>query len=273
MITSLQRTFEIDGVRLAWDRWGDSGVPLLLCHGFSGSSHDFALRIEELAGDRPVVTLDHRGHGDSTKVGQENAYSIDRLAQDLIALVNAEADGPVDLLGHSMGGAISIAVTLARPDLVRSLVLMDTSGWSFRSLDADVAMFLDSFMQSYDPEDGLPDTSVLDGPEAPLIEAATPPEWQRRKLVHGAGFDPYALKALGNELFTMDADRARLGAIACPVTVIVGEHDHPFVDQAPDLLAAVPDGELIVIDGAYHSPQLTHPEAWTAAVRRHLTRI
>jgi pimeloyl-ACP methyl ester carboxylesterase len=273
MITSLHCTFEVDGVQLAWDRWGDGGIPLLLCHGFSGSSHDFALRIEELAGERPVVTLDHRGHGDSTKVGREDAYSIDRLALDLIALVDAEVGGPVDLLGHSMGGAISIAVAVARPDLVRSLVLMDTSGWSFRSLDADVAMFLEAFMQSYDPADGLPDTSVLDGPEAPLIEAATSAEWQRRKLVHGAAFDPYALKALGKELFTMDADRARLRAITCPVTVIVGEHDHPFVDQAPELVAAVTDGEMIVIEGAYHSPQLTHPEAWTAAVRRHLTRV
>ena len=52
--------------------------------------------------------------------------------------------------------------------------------------------------------------------------------------------------------------RSRLPSIACPTTVIVGEHDHPLVDQAPELAAEVADGRLTVIEGAYHSPQLTH---------------
>jgi len=50
----------------------------------------------------------------------------------------------------------------------------------------------------------------------------------------------------------------------------VGEQDHPLVDQAPDLAAEVANGRLAVIDGAYHSPQLTHREAWLAAVEAHL---
>ena len=61
--------------------------------------------------------------------------------------------------------------------------------------------------------------------------------------------------------------------ISCPVTVIVGEHDHPLVDQAPALSAEVADGRLVIIDGAYHSPQLTHPDEWRAAVEAHLTRV
>jgi pimeloyl-ACP methyl ester carboxylesterase len=52
--------------------------------------------------------------------------------------------------------------------------------------------------------------------------------------------------------------------------VIVGEHDHPLVDQAAELAAAVADGRLSVIAGAYHSPQLTHPADWRAAVGAHL---
>ena len=63
---------------------------------------------------------------------------------------------------------------------------------------------------------------------------------------------------------------ARLPSIACPTTVIVGEHDHPLVDQAPELAAEVADGRLTVIEGAYHSPQLTHPSEWRAAVEAHL---
>ena len=59
-------------------------------------------------------------------------------------------------------------------------------------------------------------------------------------------------------------------SITCPTTVIAGEHDHPLIDQAPELAAEVADGRLTVIPGAYHSPQLTHAAAWRAAVEEHL---
>jgi len=52
--------------------------------------------------------------------------------------------------------------------------------------------------------------------------------------------------------------------------VVVGQHDHPLVDQAPELAAGVADGRLSVIEGAYHSPQLTHGAPWLAAVEAHL---
>ena len=89
-----------------------------------------------------------------------------------------------------------------------------------------------------------------------------------------SAFDPYAMKALGRDLFDADgvSVRARLAEITCPVTIIVGEHDHPFVDQADDLACELPDGRLTVIAGAYHSPQLTHAGDWLAAVEEHLAR-
>jgi pimeloyl-ACP methyl ester carboxylesterase len=90
--------------------------------------------------------------------------------------------------------------------------------------------------------------------------------------------DAYAVKALGGALLGDVADdagslRADLPSVTCPTTVIVGEHDHPLVDQAPALAAAVADGRLTVIPGAYHSPQLTHAAEWRAAVQEHLAWV
>ena len=87
--------------------------------------------------------------------------------------------------------------------------------------------------------------------------------------------DAYAVKAFGMALMTdVDQDetslRAELPSITCPTTVIAGQHDHPLVDQAPELASLVADGRLAMIDGAYHSPQLTHAEDWKQAVRAHL---
>ena len=276
MITELTRTFSVDDVTLAWDRWGsaaDGALPLFLCHGYSGSSHDWALVAEDLAHDREVVSIDHRGHGRSQKLGEVDRYSIDRIAADLIALLDAEV-GPVELLGHSMGGAVALRVALNRPDLVRSLILMDTSGWSFRPLEEGVAAMMSAFMAAFEPARGLPDLSAMAGPEEALITAATTSEWQAIKDDMAAAFDPYAMKALGNDLFNSDLTwvRPRLAEVTVPVTVLVGSNDHPFVDQADDLAAAVVDGRVIVIEGAYHSPQLTHRDAWLQAVTTHLSR-
>jgi len=67
--------------------------------------------------------------------------------------------------------------------------------------------------------------------------------------------------------------REQLASITCPVTVIVGSNDHPLADQAPELAAEVADGRLTIIEGAYHSPQLTHGDQWRAAVEGHLARV
>jgi pimeloyl-ACP methyl ester carboxylesterase len=276
MITDLTRRFTVDGVELAWDRFCTPGdqAPLLLCHGFSGSSHDFALHVEALASDREVIVLDHRGHGRSAKLRSEDRYSIGRLTDDLIALIDAEVGGPVDLLGHSMGGAIAMHLTQRRPDLVRSLIMMDTSAWSFRPLDPAMGELFTAFFASFDPASGLPDLSGMPQPEQVLIDAATPAEWQALKADMDTAFDPYAMKALGGDLFSGDVidQRAGLEAVSMPVTVVVGELDEPFVSQAAELAAEVADGALAVIAGAYHSPQLTHPREWADAVRTHLNR-
>ena len=273
VITNLTRTFLVDDVSIAWDRWGAAaGTPLFLCHGFSGSSHDFAMHIESFAKSRSVVSVDHRGHGRSQKLGLTAGYTIDRLADDLIALLDATVCQPVDLLGHSMGGAIALRVVLARPDLVHSLILMDTSAWSFVPTDDGIAAMMKAFMDSYDPAHGLPDMTAWSGPEDSMIEATMPDGWQSIKAEMSASFDPFALKALGSELFSpaTSSTRDRLKEITCPVTVIVGENDHPFVEQAPALQAELPNGKLTVIAGAYHSPQLTHVTEWAAAVEAHL---
>jgi pimeloyl-ACP methyl ester carboxylesterase len=275
--------FAVNGVELAWGQWGHPGQsangaegdpPLVLCHGFTGSTIDFSLQIPALAERRRVVALDQRGHGRSTACGNVESYTLELLASDLHAFMEAVGGGePVDLLGHSMGGAVSLVAALARPDLVRSLVLMDTSAWTFQFPDEAVRNMVQGFITKFDPARGTPPRPPWKSPEDELIEAATDEEWRARRDAVYLGMDAYAFKALGMTLAhggTVDL-RDQLPSITCPVTVVVGEHDHPLVDQAPELASLVTDGRLTVIPGAYHSPQLTHPDAWRAALEEHLT--
>jgi pimeloyl-ACP methyl ester carboxylesterase len=276
--TSQMQTFHVHGVDLAWSERGSGEPAFVLCHGYTGSSHDWALQVDELARRRRVVTYDHRGHGSSTKVGSLEGYTISQLADDTAAFLDAVGAGPVDLLGHSMGGRVVMTMVLQRPDLVRSLILMDTSAWSFQPPDEELRTLVQQFIQAFDPAGGMPSNFSLEGPEDKLIEATVPPEWKREKDGITAGMDAYAVKGLGVELWADAADgpgslRSRLAEITCPVTVIVGAHDHPLVDQGPALTAELADGHLVIIEGAYHSPQLTHPDEWRAAVEAHLARF
>jgi pimeloyl-ACP methyl ester carboxylesterase len=271
----LGRRFAVDGVELAWDRWGpDDGTALVLGHGYSGSAQDFALVIGTLATERPIIAYERRGHGRSTNTGDAGSYTIDRLVADEVAFLEANGGGPVDLLGHSMGGRIAVETTIEHPELIRSLIMMDTSAWSFQTQDPAIRDLLIGFFETYDPSRGLPDMSALRNPEDDIIEARVPEAVRAFRDELFQGFDPVALRELGAALFgdTSPSMRPRLGEITCPVTVVVGSEDHPFVDQAPELAAEVADGELVVIEGAYHSPQLTDVAAWIAAIEGHLAR-
>ena len=273
MISELTRRFSSDGFELAWDEWGvGDGPPLVLCHGFSGSSHDFALQIEGLAVTRRVAAIDLRGHGLSTKSGVADDYRIEAIVGDVIAWIDAEVGGPIDLLGHSMGGRIAMQLALSRPDLLRSLILMDTTAWDFMDPGDAMTEMMAGFMESLTADSTLPE---FETPESALIEANTSAEFRAMKDERGDAFDMMAMKGLGLQLFSNMQDDVgdRLGEITVPVTVIAGENDGRLAEHAPDLADAVVDGELVIIAGAHHSPQLTHPDHWRAAVEGHLARV
>ncbi len=262
--------YSVDGIELAWGEVGN-GKPLVLVHGWTGSAHDFTLRIHELSRDRRVLAIDHRGHGHSASAAHLQSHSIARLAADLEAWADDVIGEPFDLLGHSMGGRVVIDYALARPEMLRSLILMDTTAWRMDvgnpKLEGWLANVSDAKFREYLLRDDLSD-------EAIAIRSAVPATWLLENTANKERVDPMGARALGLEIFTTDPRTAeRLGEITCPVTVIVGENDHPFVDHAPRLVDALPNGVSTQIDGAWHSPQLTHPEQWLAAVRAHLGRI
>ena len=267
---------QVNDVELDWQAFGDgAGDTLVLCHGYTGSLIDFSLQVEQLAAEtqRRVVSLTQRGHGYSTRCGNLESYSFDILTDDLIAFIEQISPGrPVDLLGHSMGGRVVLGLALARPDLISSLILMDTSAWSFVPTDPAVSQFLTDFLNAFDPANGMPENFSMPNPEDDLIVAATPPAWRTEKEATVRGMDAYAVKALGIDLLTNTrlSVRDQLPGIKQWTTVLVGALDGQLAEQAPELTAELPNANLTVIPGAYHSPQLTHPDQWRAAIVNHL---
>ena len=264
------RTIDTGSVTLAVDdRGSGDATPLVLIHGFTGGRIDWADVIDDLATDRRVVAWDHRGHSDSTNTGDPATYTFDQLVADAVAALGALELDRFHLLGHSLGGVVAQRLVLEHPELVESLILMDTLAEPALSLPRDwiektvsvgreqgmatVADFMATFTES---------SSVAPEADRPRIAARN-----HHKL---ANMDVEAFGSLAEELRSFPSLLPRLGAITCPTTVLVGELDAGLRDASDNIAKAIPGADLVVIDGAAHCPQEERREQWLEAVRAHL---
>ena len=104
-------------------RFGPPGpARVLAIHGLTGHGKRWESLFAAHLPDVAAVAPDLLGHGRSS---WDAPWTIDANVAALAALVDAEADGPVVVVGHSFGGAIALSLAAARPDLVAGLVLLD----------------------------------------------------------------------------------------------------------------------------------------------------
>jgi len=104
--------------------WGDRSSPgLMLVHGGSAHSGWWDHIAPILAKTHRVVAIDLSGHGDS---GQRAQYSMDTWGEEVIAVAEALIDGQPIVIGHSMGGAVSLVAAADHPDKVAALIVIDT---------------------------------------------------------------------------------------------------------------------------------------------------
>src|SRR5690606_32861355 len=126
MSAAMRRT-AVNGIEIEWEAHGEGPRALVLVHGFTGSRRDFAPRVPELAALGRTVLPDLRGHGGSTNTGDPAGYTLEQLADDLLAFLAAEGLSGCDLLGHSLGGMVVLRAALAAPERIGSLILMNTA--------------------------------------------------------------------------------------------------------------------------------------------------
>ena len=272
------RNVRVGSLDVSYRERGEGGRSFVLVHGFTGSSLDWIDVLEPLGRHGHTLAPDNRGHGDTTNPG--SGYDLATLRADLLGFLDALGIERCDLLGHSLGGAITQRFALEHAERVASLVLMDTTPRPIGRLDAAVmeamaklgreqgmSVVLEGFRNS-------PGGAVVPGgPVARTIERLGADEYWGRIERKWRALDPEALPGCSRSLETAEPLNDRLGEIACPTTVLVGEHDEPFRAPSEELAAGIPDAELVVVPGAGHSPQLENEPAWLDAIGAHLERV
>lgn len=225
----------------------------LLLHSLAMSGGLWRPLVEKL--DDTAIALDARGHGESTWDG--SAFTIEDLAADAAAVIEARADGPVAVAGMSMGGCVAITLAGTRPDLVSRLVLADTTASYGPDRVAAWADRADNALRK-----------PRDKQLAFQVDRWFSPEFVKR--------EPAEAKRV-SDLFLATDSRAHaqaclaLGAfdgtgllknITAPTLVVVGEHDYattPTMAQA--LAAGIANAELRIFEKARHFSVFEAPGA------------
>ena len=213
-----------------------------------------------------VLRYDTRGHGGTE--APAGAYSLDLLAEDAAALLRTLGMARTHWVGLSMGGMIGQTLALARPDLVASLALCDTSSrvppearptWAERIRTAETR----GMEPLVEPTIGRWFTLGFVASRQDVVEPV-------RAMIQGTS--PRGYVGCCHAISTLDLTD-RLGAIRVPTIVIVGEEDQGTpVAASRAIQERIPGAELVVLKSAAHLSNVEQPAAFTSALVGFLER-
>ena len=249
-----------NGLEIAYERVGE-GPPLVLVHGAAVDSRLWRPQLATLGDAFTVVAWDEPGAGRSSDVPAD--FALADYANCLAALIDALDLGPAHVAGLSWGGTVALELYRHNPELVATLILVDTyAGWKGSLPAEDVRARVEGVLQMTAAADHLFD------PTLPGLFAGDPPaEFVSLLEAMAADVRPESMRTA--LLVMAEADqRDLLPRIAVPTLLIWGELDgRSPLSVARQFDDAVPGAELVVIPGAGHVSNLEQPERFSDAVR------
>jgi pimeloyl-ACP methyl ester carboxylesterase len=249
-----------NGLEIAYERVGE-GPPLVLVHGAAVDSRMWGPQLAALADEFTVVAWDEPGAGRSSDVPAD--FVLPDYANCLAALIGALELGPAHVAGVSWGGTVAQELYRHHPELVATLLLVDTyAGWKGSLPEEEVRVRVEGVRQMLAAADHLFD------PTLPGLFAGDPPaEFAALLEAMAADVRPESMKTA--LLVMAEADqRDLLPRIAVPTLLIWGERDaRSPLSVARQFEDAVPDAKLVVIPGAGHVSNLEAAELFNDAVR------
>ncbi|HKC23889.1 MAG TPA: alpha/beta fold hydrolase [Thermoanaerobaculia bacterium] len=249
-----------------------SAPPLVLLHGVGADRREWYLTLPALARRRRVIAFDLLGHGLSSKPSGEGVvYRTRLLADAVVAGIEALPHPPacVDLLGHSLGGAVALDVVRRHPRLVDRLVLVDSAGLPpARSLSL-LAMSLPFVPASYEDSKRLLQTSVnVKLFHHPLVVFAAS-RYKRRMKNRAQLMSLLAAMASGQDAMT-PRDLAR---VRHQTLLLWGDDDRIFpLETGRALCRALPNARLEILPRCGHVAPTERPVSFVRRVEAFLKR-
>lgn len=240
------------------------GDPLLLIHGLGSSTRDWEDMIPFLPNFQ-IITIDLRGHGQTTK--PKGPYSIKMFAEDIVSLLKTLNLQSVNILGISLGGAITLQMAIDYPKFVKSIIVINST--------AEIRM--DSFKMKME---GFKRNMIvrLVGMKkmgevlAPRLFIKPEQEEQRAKLIERwAKNDKKAyLSAMGAIMGW--SVKSQLSDIKCPALIVGSDEDYSPSDVKKEYTTLISDATFVEIKDARHAVTAEKPKELCEIVNKFLAK-
>lgn len=248
-------TIKINNCNYYYEVHGEGTETILFSHGLLWSGYLFHKQVAYFKNRYRVITYDHRGQGKSevTKTG----YDMDSLYEDAAFLIEHLHMGPVHFAGLSMGGFVAMRMAARRPDLLKSLILMETSAQpepntlKYSLLSSMVKIFGVGVVAKPVMKIMFGDTFLQDANrKIEEIEFETELKKNKKSIVKAVE-GVIRRKGIENELSN----------IKCPTLIMVGDQDKATVPAKSEFIHRnIPQSILVYIINAGHSSSIEEPE-------------
>lgn len=252
---------------------GSGRHTLVFAHGFGCDQMVWDDVVPAFEKDFRIVAFDHVGCGQSDRRAYrpERHGSLRGYALDLLDVIDAVADEPVTLIGHSVSGMIGLLASIILPDRFRQIVAINPSPRYTNDDDyaggmqrQDVLAMLELMEQD---QEGWAHTL------APLVmENSHRPELTERLIRSFMATDPVLLRKFAEVTFLCDF-RDQLSRVSVPVDILYGLSDIVVPVSVVSYMAKqIPDAHCTSLDAEGHYPQLSAPGELASKVRQVIER-
>ena len=258
----------INGAQIHYEEVGSGPETLVFSHGLLMSGEMFSEQMQALGSRYRCISYDHRGQGRSEVT--ESGYDMDSLSEDAAALIRELEAAPCHFAGLSMGGFIGMRLAIHHPDLLKSLILMDTSAdpepeqnrGPYRRL-AFVGRWFGFRLVAERVMQIMFGRTFLADPTRKAVRE----QWKNHLLqLHKVGTSRAAHGVIDRQ-----GVYEQLGQIKTPTLVLVGDEDVATVPaKAERMHQAIAGSKLVVIPGAGHSASIEQPALVTKAIEEFL---
>lgn len=258
----------INGVHLNVEVTG-AGPPILVIHGFTGSTATWELFASAACRDYTVIAVDMLGHGASDAPTDPERYGMEQCIEDLSELLDRLSVQRVHWLGYSMGGRIALSAAINLPHRTSNLILESASPGLANPEERAARVREDEELADWIEEVGI--ERFLERWEGlPLFASqARLPQVTRDKLrAQRLRNSPLglanSLRGIGTG--AQPPLHHRVKTLQAPILFLAGEEDTKFLAIAQDMRNAVPQSRLNVIPKVGHAPHLERPNLFNETV-------
>lgn len=262
---------QVNGIQLHYEEFGSGDETIVFSHGYLMSHKMFSAQIDVLKERYRIIAFDHRCHGESEVVKHE--FDIYDLVDDAIALIEQLVDGSVHFMGMSTGGYVGVRIMVKRPDLLKSMVLMDTSAESeeAESLSQYNMMLAVVRLLGVRPVYGRAIVMLMGEKfRTDPTRKAEYETWKRYIM----GLNKTGLYRFGRAIFDRDSVHEQMASVDIPTLMLVGENDIPTPPAKGRRLAnTLPNATFVLIPDAGHTSPVESPAAVTTAIENFLLTL